>query len=42
MSIKIMTLVFDRYLEGGGEMLLALSLIDHASEDGKHIFPSVL
>lgn len=36
-----MTLVFDRYPEGGGEMLLALSLADHSSDDGKHIFPSV-
>lgn len=42
MSIKIMTLVFDRYPEGGGEMILALSLADHASDDGKNIFPSVL
>lgn len=36
-----MTAVFDRYPNGGGEMLLALSLADHASDDGSHIFPSV-
>lgn len=41
MSIKMMTAVFDRYPNGGGEMLLALSLADHAHDDGTHIFPSV-
>lgn len=35
MSIKVMTAVFDRYPNGGGEMLLALALADHASDDGK-------
>ncbi len=36
-----MGLVFDRYPAGGGEMLLALKLADHAHEDGSHVFPSV-
>lgn len=34
-------MVFDRYPNGGGEMLLALALADHAHDDGTHIFPSV-
>jgi len=34
-------MVFDRYHAGGGEMLLALALADHAHDDGTHIFPSV-
>ena len=41
MSIKVMSAVFDRYPNGGGEMLLALALADHASDDGTRIFPSV-
>ena len=41
MSIKVMTAVFDRYPNGGGEMLLALALADHASDDGSRVFPSV-
>lgn len=41
MSIKIMSAVFERYPNGGGEMLLALALADHADEDGNNIFPSV-
>ncbi|RIQ74559.1 helix-turn-helix domain-containing protein [Bordetella avium] len=41
MSVKVMTMVFDRYPNGGGEMLLALSLADHAHDDGSRIFPSV-
>lgn len=41
MSIKVMTAVFDRYPNGGGEMLLALALADHASDDGTRVFPSV-
>lgn len=36
-----MTAVFDRYPNGGGEMLLALALADHASDDGTKVFPSV-
>ena len=34
MSVKVMTAVFERYPVGGGEMLLALALADHASDDG--------
>ena len=41
MSVKIMTAVFERYPNGGGEMLLALALADHASDDGSRVFPSV-
>ena len=41
MSIKVMTAVFERYPNGGGEMLLALALADHASDDGTRVFPSV-
>ena len=41
MSIKIMTAVFDRYPNGGGEMLLALALADHSSDDGSRIYPSI-
>lgn len=41
MSVKVMTAVFDRYPNGGGEMLLALALADHASDDGTRVFPSV-
>lgn len=41
MSVKVMGMVFDRYPNGGGEMLLALALADHAKHDGSSIFPSV-
>lgn len=41
MSIKLMTMVFDRYPNGGGEMLLALSLADFAEDDGTRVFPSI-
>lgn len=41
MSVRVMAAVFDRYPNGGGEMLLALSLADHAHDDGTHIYPSV-
>lgn len=34
-------MVFERYPAGGGEMLLALALADHAHDDGTHIFPSI-
>lgn len=36
-----MSAVFDRYPAGGGEMLLALALADHAHDDGTHIYPYV-
>lgn len=41
MSVDVMSAVFKRYPVGGGEMLLALALADHADDDGTHIFPSV-
>lgn len=41
MSIKIMTMVFDRYPNGGGEMLLALSLADFADDNGTSVYPSI-
>lgn len=41
MSIRLMTAVFDRYPNGGGEMLLALSLADFADDDGSRVFPSI-
>ncbi|WP_241300526.1 helix-turn-helix domain-containing protein [Burkholderia stabilis] len=41
MSVKVMTAVFERYPEGGGEMILALALADHSHDDGTHIYPSV-
>jgi hypothetical protein len=41
MSVKLLTMVFDRYAEGGGERLLALALADHAHDDGSHISPTV-
>ena len=41
MSVKVMTAVFERYPGGGGEMLLALALADHASDDGSRVFPGI-
>ena len=41
MSVKVMSMVFDRYPEGAGEMLLALALADHAHDDGSKVFPYV-
>lgn len=41
MSIKVMNAVFERYPSGGGEMLLALALADHASDDGTRVYPSI-
>lgn len=41
MSIGVMDKVFRRYPNGGGEMLLALALADHADDGGNNIFPSV-
>lgn len=41
MSIKMMTAVWDRFPNGGGEMLLALALADHAHDDGTNIYPGV-
>lgn len=41
MSVEVMTAVFKRYPNGGGEMILALALADHAHEDGTHVFPKI-
>jgi len=41
MSGKVSGLVFDFYPVGGGEMLTALCLAEHADHDGTSIFPSV-
>lgn len=41
MSVKVMAAVFERYPNGGGEMLLALALADHAHDDGTNIYPSI-
>src|SRR5690554_6839765 len=41
MSIKIMAACWERYPNGGGELLLALALADHADDDGGRIYPSV-
>ncbi|WP_315136846.1 helix-turn-helix domain-containing protein [Achromobacter marplatensis] len=42
MSAKVFGAVFERYRNGGGELLLALALADHAHDDGTHIFPYVV
>ncbi len=34
MSVEVMSAVFKRYPNGGGEMLLALALADRARDDG--------
>jgi len=41
MSIKVMTACWERYPNGGGELLLALALADHADDDGENIYPGV-
>lgn len=41
MSVEVMSQVFKRYPNGGGEMLLALALADHADDLGCNVFPSV-
>ncbi|MFY3534632.1 helix-turn-helix domain-containing protein [Achromobacter denitrificans] len=41
MSVKVMGMVFERYPNGGGEMILALALADHSSDQGTGIYPSV-
>lgn len=41
MSVRVMSMVFERYPNGGGEMLLALALADHSHDDGTHIYPSI-
>jgi hypothetical protein len=41
MSVRVMSMIFERYPNGGGEMLLALALADHAHDDGTHIHPGI-
>lgn len=41
MSVAVMSMVFERYPNGGGEMLLALALADHAHSDGTHVHPGL-
>ena len=41
MSVKVMTVIWDHYPNGGGEFLTALALADHADHEGGSIFPSV-
>lgn len=41
MSVRMMSMVFDRYPHGDAEMLLALALADHADEHGERIYPGV-
>lgn len=41
MSIKIMSLVWEHYPTGGGELLTALAYADHAHDDGTSIRPSI-
>lgn len=41
MSSKVQAAVWARYPVGGGEMLLALALADHADDQGRNIWPSV-
>jgi hypothetical protein len=36
-----MSMVFEHYPEGGGEMLLALALADFSDDDGGKVFPSI-
>lgn len=39
MSVKMMSMVFDRFPYGGNERVLALAIADHAHDDGSSIFP---
>lgn len=41
MSVRVLSAVFERYPNGGGEMVLALALADHADDAGGSIFPSI-
>lgn len=41
MSIRLMSLVWQHYPGGGGELLLALGIADHSHDDGTRIYPSV-
>jgi hypothetical protein len=41
MSVKMTSMVFDRYPVGGHEYVLALCVADHAHDDGRKVFPTV-
>ena len=41
MSIKIQSMVWDRYPGEDHELLLALKLADYCDDNGEHIFPSI-
>lgn len=41
MSVKAMAVVWELYPAGGGELLTALKLADHADHDGGNIWPGV-
>lgn len=41
MSIKVQTMVWDRYPGEDHELLLALKLADFCDDNGEHIFPSI-
>lgn len=41
MSVKVMSLVWERYPGKDGELNLALALADHAHDDGTRIFPGI-
>ena len=41
MSIRVMTLIWDRYPGGGSKLLAMLALADWASDDGTRVYPSM-
>lgn len=42
MSVKIMGMVWDHYPRGGGELLTALALADHADHEGANVRPGMV
>lgn len=41
MSVRLMSILWERYPAGGSELLLMLALADWADDDGNRIYPSV-
>lgn len=41
MSIRVMTIVWDRYPEGGSKLLTMLALADWGDDDGRRVYPSM-
>lgn len=41
MSLRVLTLVWDRFPEGGSKLLTMLALADWAGDDGGRIYPSI-